>query len=163
MKKILKGFTLIELILVLGIVGMFAAGIVVTINPSDQYRKGLDGRRKADLANIQKAIEFYYQDHGQYPSSTSNFEILDSVSGSVTYSWGTPWTPYMSLLPKDPSTNKAYVYFSTGQTYYLFASLDRGAKDVDSCNNGDKCVAAPVAATCGDVCNFGLSSPNTSP
>lgn len=163
MIKYSKGFTLIELILVLGIVGMFAAGMVVTLNPSEQYAKSLDGRRKSDLGQVQKAVELYYQDYGQYPSSTSDFKIQDTISGGVTYEWGEPWGEYIAPLPEDPNSSKTYVYYSTGQTYYLFASLDRGTKDPDSCNEGQKCVSAPATATCGDICNYGVSSPNTSP
>jgi len=167
-----NGFTLIELIVVIGILSILAVGSMVALNPLEQFKKANDSRRKADLSQIQKAVETYYQDNGSYPSSSlggSALYRITSNAGLTTVEWGTSWSPYMNLLPKDPSASKNYVYYSAGQSYYLYASLDRGSLDPQSCQgmiNGEcQSIGANIgsAKSCGGPCNFGVSSPNVSP
>ena len=100
-----SGFTLIELILVVAIFGIFTAGIIAVVNPAQQILKANDGKRKSDLEQIQRALESYYHDSGRYPSVSSNKIYTISV-----INWGSSWQPYMNVLPKDPSGARAYVY-----------------------------------------------------
>jgi type II secretory pathway pseudopilin PulG len=183
MKNIFKsefGLTLVELIVVVGIMSILAVASIVALDPMSQFQKASDSRRKSDLSQIQKAIESYYQDNGKYPASSISTpvnRILDPgtnpPSTITTIDWGKPWSPYMNLVPQDPSSFKNYVYYSTGQAYYLYASLDRGSKDPQACPNG-QCssfvkyggqvnVDPSTACGAGGQCNFGVSSPNVSP
>lgn len=172
--KSLNGFTLIELIVSIGIISILAAAVLVTINPLDQFRKANDARRKTDLSQIQKALEQYYQDIGNYPKSSTSFQI-ENVS-LTPVPWGGSWTPYMNALPSDPNSTDKYVYYTDNQQrYWLFTSLERGSKDSESCNSGSVCLSftttftsilspiPPTSNACGGICNFGVSSPNTVP
>lgn len=158
------GFTLIELILVAGIFGIFAIGIIAVMSPGNQYKKANDARRKADLSQIQRSLEAYFQDNGIYPAS-NNYKIQDGTQ----IEWGASWAPYMNLLPEDPSPSRSYVYYASadGQTYVLYASLERAAEDSQACNNGSPCASLAgfgiTANACGKQCNFGVSSPNITP
>lgn len=143
-----------------------ATGIIVALNPLVQLQKAQDAKRKSDLSQIQKALETYYQDNGRYPSSSSDNKIKGLDNNAVA--WGSSWQPYMSVLPKDPSSSKSYMYKIAGldgQTYYLYASLDRGGNDPQACfPDGGSCNNAPSDTGCGSgVCNYGVSSPNVSP
>lgn len=145
-----------------------ATGIIVAVNPLAQFQKARDAKRKSDLSQIQKAFETYYQDNGKYPSSSSDYKVKGLDGGTIQ--WGSPWQPYMNVLPKDPSSSKNYVYYSIsqdGQTYYVYASLDRGGNDPQACfSTGAACSSAVsngVGAQCGGNCNYGVSSPNVSP
>lgn len=163
-QSLIRGFTLIELILVAGIFGLFALGIMAVANPSQQVLKANDARRKADLAQIQRGLEAYYQDNGRYPASQNN-----KIYTTAPLNWGSSWQPYMNILPKDPSSSRVYVYYATsdGQSYILYASLERGAKDPQACNNGDPCSSlsmygiAPTA--CGGTCNYAVASADINP
>jgi len=160
-----KGFTLIELVVVIAILAIVSTFAITAINPIEQYQKGQDSKRKTDLAQVQRALEAYYQDHGKYPSNTPDFKILD---GATIYAWGSSWSPYINVLPSDSNSNKTFVYYTQSsdlqkQSYWLYASLDRGSKDSQACNSGNACSNVPNGATCGDVCNYGVSSSNTSP
>lgn len=153
-----KGFTLIELILITGLIGVLMTGIIVFLNPLAQVNKTYDARRKSDLAQVQKALELYYQDNGRYPPVSSGYRINN-------LNWGSAWTPYMTALPTDPNApTRTYVYNASadGQSYWLYANLSRGADDPQACAGGNNCPYAPGTASCGGVCNFGLSSPNVS-
>jgi general secretion pathway protein G len=168
------GFTLIELIIVIGIMGIFATGIIATLNPYDQYKKAQDAKRKSELSQIQKALESYYQDTGSYPLSSSDhkIQVIDEDTSLLTeLQWGGSWQPYMNVLPKDPG-GSSYVYYSVapGQSYYLYASLERGAKDPDTCSGlvNDECpgvssLSIGTTVCGGNPCNFGVSSPNVTP
>ena len=148
------GFTLIELLITIAIVGVLAVGLVTVLNPFSQIQKAQDAKRKSDLSQIQKALEIYYQDRGEYPEVTASGYKIKRDGNPVE--WGSEWLPYMSILPKDPSSSKQYLYKSTAQTYYIYASLDKGTN-----NPGH----VPGGAACGSgiTCNYGVSSPNVSP
>jgi general secretion pathway protein G len=155
-----EGFTLIELLSVIAIVGLLAVGLVTVINPIEQIHKSQDAKRKSDLNAVQKALELYYQDNGRYPDSSALGRII-GTSGDIP--WGNSgFAPYMQVLPKDPGSGQ-YFYSSAGQSFYLFASLDRGSKDPQACKNTPCLHAGSASCGSGKVCNFGVSSPNVSP
>ncbi len=150
-----KGFTLIELLVVIGVIGVLAAGLVVIINPAGQLGRARDAERKSDLAQIQKALEVYYDDYSKYPDA-----LTDLVSASAKY---------MEEVPQDPSEKTDYVYFveTNKQLYRLYTHLE-SSKDLQLCNPDDEtenCYNAPqdVCGDGGSACNYGVSSPNTSP
>lgn len=163
-KKLSKGFTLVELLLVVGIIGTLTVAILMNFNPLEQVRKGRDAQRKADLAALQRALEVYNNDNNAYPTSTADYKI--NISG---WNWGSSWVPYMQKTPKDPISAKTYRYVSvsSGQGYRIYASLERSGKDPQACNSsGTACPNAPSGVTCGslsDICNYGIASSNTDP
>jgi type II secretory pathway pseudopilin PulG len=88
------GFTMIEALIVVTTIGILGAMVVFATKL--QIAKGRDGRRKADLTKIQKALEDYMNDKGCYP------DIL---------SCGVDFKPYLSLVPCDPINNSYFNYF----------------------------------------------------
>lgn len=168
-----KGFTLAELVTAMGVLAILAMVGIITINPLEQFKKSADSRRKSDLAQIQRALEVYYQDFGSYPSMSQDpnpnricREPAKSGTCVTQVPWGNDWKPYMDVLPIEQRNNKTYAYWtdSTGQSYALYASLDREGRDPQACNNGNACVNAEVRnVNCGGICNYGVTSSNISP
>lgn len=171
-----QGFTLVEMLVVIGILALLAGLVIATLNPIAQFQKGRDAERKSDLSQIQKALEQYYQDTGSYPASNASFQIVGLNATAVPFGKSdlNDW-PYMNQLPQDPDSNRTYVYYATNsnQTYYLYASLER-SNDPQSCNGGAACNTLggpgfPTVHACspkqkpGITCNYGLTSPNTAP
>lgn len=115
MWKIRQGFTMIELIVVMAIIGVMAA-TTMAINVSGNLVKGRDGRRKADLETIRSALEIYRSDAGAYPAGT----------GSLS-------PTYVTTVPTDPKTGQAYVYIPAGTAYSLCADLESVAGANDYC------------------------------
>lgn len=151
----LRAYTLVELLLIIALIGVLAVGVLVLINPSNALKKANDARRKSDLSQMQRLMELYYHDNGQYPAGSA-------------VSFGNPFLPYSPSLPQDPVTTKRYAYITTGQEYYIYASLDLGSTDPQACFAGTAnagIVACPHAATanCGGICNYGVSSSNVTP
>ncbi len=155
-----RGFTLVELMIITAVLGILSTMVIMIINPVAQVDKAQDSHKKSDLAEVQKALDLYYQDNGQYPASTGSYQITNGA-------WGASWTPYMGKVPKDPNVNRTYVYYSAnnGQSYWLYANLARGGKDKQACNNGSDCPSVPAPNLCGNgsACNYGVSSSNVSP
>lgn len=159
-----SGFTLVELLIVIGIIGILSIATLLILDPMGQIQKSNDVKRKSDLTQIQKALETYNQDNnGKYPSSSSDYKIMFNNSAVV---WGTNgFAPYISVMPKDPLSGRNYVYYSPdGLSYYLYASLEH-IGDPQLCASGNPCTHVPNGASCGTnaTCNFGVSSSNTSP
>lgn len=154
------GFTLIELLLVIAVVSILIVTVSVALNPFEQLRKANDGRRKSDLAELQKALELFYQDNGSYPTATD---------GNIT--WGaTGSSPYIRSTPTDPRSGQRYLYTNllSGNGYAIYAGLERGSKDPQACTApGKSCnfnANGVTASSCGPIsCNYGVSSPNVIP
>lgn len=166
-EKRLFGFTLVELLVVMAIIG-----VLVTI-AGGGFRlsqvRGRDTQRKSDLKQIANALELYYSDYGAYPDSSSG--MIAACGGSLApCSWGAGEftdgkTFYFKVVPKDPSASQSFYYrvpdAPLNQKFQLFAALEN-PEDPD-CLGGD-CSAPPVAYACGgETCNFSITSPNTTP
>jgi type II secretion system protein G len=181
--KMNQGFTLIELIIVIAILALMATAAIAVLDPFTQFQKANDAKRKTDLSQIQKALEVYYQDYGEYPDTypqfaygTTLYPIVTPGAPPVQKTWGSSWQPYMNVIPSDPVSTKHYVYYTpplpssdNRQSYYLYASLDRGTKDLQACSGVNGVCSEPELSTinmqtaCGGVCNFGLTSPDKTP
>lgn len=114
------GFTLVELIIVIAIVGLVAVAVIIASDPAKRIGESQDSRRWADLVSIAKAVEFYTADNGQLPSdfSTSTVGVgskvvLCSSSSTLTCDGQTKGClvvddtdflgVYLNNLPIDPS------------------------------------------------------------
>jgi prepilin-type N-terminal cleavage/methylation domain-containing protein len=74
MKNHARGFTLIELMIVVAIIGILAAIAIPKF--ADLIRKSTEGASKGNLGSIRSALSIYYGDmEGQYPSSISGLTV----------------------------------------------------------------------------------------
>ncbi|PIS15655.1 hypothetical protein COT62_02765 [Candidatus Roizmanbacteria bacterium CG09_land_8_20_14_0_10_41_9] len=103
-----RGYTLLELIVVISIIALLIAGGVATY--SQLMKQSRDGRRKADLENIRGALEMYRSNNGSYPAA------LSLLTGSPKY---------LQSVPADPRS-PTYTYYYTGSSsdYTLGAYLE---------------------------------------
>lgn len=86
-----RGFTLIELIISIGIVALVAAAVFVSVDPAKRLGEAKDAVRQSDLIAISKAIETYIADYGALPDNILNSNInvgektvLCSTASSLT-------------------------------------------------------------------------------
>ena len=80
-----RGFTLIELIIVIGIIALLAAISFVAINPAKRIGDANNSQRWADLVSISKAIELYTADNGSLPSDFAATSIAQGEKVVPSY------------------------------------------------------------------------------
>ena len=62
-----RGFTLIELMVVIAIIGMLSSIVLASMNSA--RKKARDAKRLSDMHQLQNALELYYSDNSAYPTS----------------------------------------------------------------------------------------------
>lgn len=115
-KKFFSGFTLVELMIVVGIIAFLA--VLAVIYFRGQIFKGNDARRKSDINRIQIAAEEYEKDKNCYPA----FISCNSDSTQLVH-------PYLDKVPCDPVTKASYVYEPDGTSscprwYRIYSVLE---------------------------------------
>lgn len=116
---------MIELLVVVAIIGLLATLAVVAFGNS--RAKARDAKRKADIVQIQKALDMYYSDNGLYPASGGATAPNAAWTSSNDASWTTFKTalaPYVNL-PTDP-TNETSGWAGGGKKVYSYYSLAYG-------------------------------------
>lgn len=105
------GFTLIELLVAISIVSI-VFGVILT-SAAAIAKNSRDTQRKADLKNIQSALQQYYADQNFFPENAfvlSSAGSLTSSKGNFTTPLPSPVKTYLSILPKDPTSGTITPY-----------------------------------------------------
>lgn len=107
-----EGFTLVELMVVIVILGLLAT--IVAINVLPATGKANTEKAKADIATIEQALEMYRLDNFTYPSSTDGLQALVGPPPGMAQPQRYRQGGYIKRLPNDPWGNP-YRYTFPGQ------------------------------------------------
>ncbi len=140
-----KGFTLLELLIVIGILAILSAVTILVINPAELLRKSRDTQRISDLGSINSALGFYLTNTSTISmgSVSSSYSVTSTTCSSrtpaVTTSQsvaGTGWLPVdlatlavgspISKYPVDPNPS----YTGNNQRYYVYLTDGAGKWEI---------------------------------
>ena len=108
-RRIQAGFTLIELMVVLVIIGVLAALIVP--NVLDRADDARATAAKTDVNNLVQALKLYRLDNQRYPTAEQGLQAL--IAKPTTAPVPGNWKPYLEKLPNDP-WGRPYQYLNPG-------------------------------------------------
>lgn len=97
-----RGFTLLELLVVVAIIGLLTA--VVAVNSGAARVQSRDAKRKSDLALVAGALQIYYSEQRSYPIAlTPTWDGVKNWSGQPAGSTPVFFPTYLSQWPTDPT------------------------------------------------------------
>ncbi len=128
-RKKISGFTLVELLVVVAIIGLIASLSLVAFNLTRS--KSRDTRRRADLKQIQNMLELYYDKNNTYPTTSSYSEnnvsgwdasYIDGDNDGYFFADFLTTDGIIQNVPLDPLNNAShhyryYYYNGTGTVY----------------------------------------------
>ena len=134
-----KGFTLIEMLIVITIIALLAS--IILVGMGSARAKARDSRRIADLHNVQNALELYFSKNGKYPTATNWDDLITDLTNADIG---------INQIPKDPLNNTTYIYRygadDAGTDYVLGAQLEQ----CDNALNSDIDDASIYGINCSD-------------
>lgn len=107
-----RGFTLVELMVVIVIIGLLAT--VVTINVMPSQDRAMAEKARADISVLEQALETYRLDNLAYPDTTQGLQALLSAPAGLSRPERYRRGGYVRRLPQDPWGN-AYQYRRPGR------------------------------------------------
>ncbi len=116
-----EGFTIIELLLVIGIIGLLATIIIIRISTARTQAR--DATRISDMQAITVALGAFYSENGRFPNNADDgITAIGEVIGTGS-AIDSVLDPYMNPVPADPSND--------GTNYFYYYSPTR---PIDRCN-----------------------------
>lgn len=106
------GFTLIELMVVIVILGILATLVIINVLPNQD--KAMVTKAQADIATLEQAVELYRLNNLSYPTTADGLEALVRPPASLTQAQRYQPGGYIKKLPSDP-WGRPYRYASPGQ------------------------------------------------
>ncbi|MEP2989909.1 MAG: type II secretion system major pseudopilin GspG [Parasphingorhabdus sp.] len=107
-----NGFTLVELLVVIFILGLLTTIVVINVLPSQD--RAMVEKARADIATLGQALEMYRLDNLSYPGSSDGLQALTTAPGSLANSSRYRKGGYIKKLPEDP-WGRPYQYDNPGR------------------------------------------------
>jgi len=91
------GFTLIEILVVIGIIAILAAIVLIAINPARQFKQARDSQRTSNVNAILNAVGQYIADNKGDTPTIPNGEVTATLCAELV-------PDYLPALPTDPNS-----------------------------------------------------------
>lgn len=116
----ISGFTLVELIVVVGVIAILISITLVAVNPGRQFANARDSQRRSDLYSITNALyQYATENNGNLPEDFPETETCIGT-GTTCYDLTPILIPtYITNIPLDPSNGNST---NTGYNIFLNAS-----------------------------------------
>lgn len=150
MQKKKPGFTLIEILLVIGIIAVLATVVIVALDPAKRFADARNARRLSDIESILSAVQQYIVDNkGALPSGLDMTERQLGTAGSgcaisgncgvtvdACIDMSADLAKYLKTLPYDPGAG------SSSTTHYSIGANANNIVTVIACDSTDSTIAS---------------------
>lgn len=89
-----KGFTLVELLVVIAIISILVTMVIIAIDPIRVIRESRDSKNRSELNGVKAALQLYLNEHNHYPGPADGdlnalvddyIRVLPTPAGGITY------------------------------------------------------------------------------
>lgn len=119
LKKLMnqKGFTLVELLIVIAVIGILAVAVLAALDPIEQLKKSRDTGRLSDAREMYNAMTRYYASFNCYPDERNYgaTSVCTSAALALDNTGGTP-DPFMQSLNQLTTSGELKTSFSSKQS-----------------------------------------------
>lgn len=147
-----RGMTLTEVLIAVGVIGVLASVVLVTVNPKQNLEDADDVKRQQDLRVMIDALYQYQIDHGTFPVvqnvytiDVTHRDICTVTAGNIFFCTFSnpvrlplgPLIPdYLAKLPYDPANNEEYetgyrLWLDESGRIHAFAPLGDDGKGIE--------------------------------
>ncbi|EGD10434.1 Type II secretion pathway pseudopilin [Xanthomonas vesicatoria ATCC 35937] len=134
----MRGFTLVELMVVIVIIGLLATVVMINVMPSQD--RAMVEKARADVAVLEQALETYRLDNLTYPTTEQGLQALLNPPSGLTRPERYRQGGYIRRLPEDP-WGHAYHYRRPGRNggfdVYSFGADGAEGGDADNADIGN--------------------------
>ena len=134
MAKNIRGFTLIELIIVIAIMTILSAGLLIFINPSQKMSEARDRKRKNDVYTIYGALAQYsFLNNGLFPEVVTSSDIdAIEIEGFLV-------PEFLNEIPLDPTCSG-----ETSSGYYVKKNEENEMEVTASCAENEEIIVDSI-------------------
>lgn len=130
-KTLSAGFTLLEIMVVVVILGILATFVLPNIIGRDDQAR--DVKISTDIKTIESSLELYRLDNGFYPSTQQGLQALTTEPTGTPRPTNYPRGGYLRSVPSDP-WGREYKYTNCGSGRYIVYSGGADGRDEERCS-----------------------------
>ena len=130
----LKGFTLLELLVTIGVLGILSTVVLVSINPLEKLRQSKDAIRKSGISQLATALRGYYVNYFAYPPNSYTYMNVLVAAGEIS----TPISPVSNTAACLGGVyyQNGFCYHNAGAYAYVMIPLESN-REKQKCSTGD--------------------------
>jgi prepilin-type N-terminal cleavage/methylation domain-containing protein len=139
-----KGFTLVELLVVIAVLGVLAAGVLVAINPIEQLARGRDTGRKTAITELGRGLNTYLTTQGVLPAGTGWATALQTA-GEIKVIPSNPSNGCTVTETADLGDEGGYCYVKNSDNEYAVYAEAESNSEILKAGGGSECGSGETA------------------